>query len=65
MRDNVAAVHRVSENKKAINKGINMVRTSIDTFHHFRGTMNDTEVIRKQLLGPTTELVNNSNVNYN
>ena len=39
-----------------------MTRTSINIFHHFSGAINDTEIISKQFLGPTTELVDTANV---
>ena len=61
-RDNVAAAHKVSGKSIAINEGIDMMKTSIDIFHHFSRMMNDTEIIKKQFLGPTTELVNTSSV---
>ena len=62
MRDNATAAHRVSVNKIAINEGINMMRTNINIFHRFSRVMNDTEIISKQFLGPTTELVGTSSV---
>ena len=56
-KENVTVAYRVSGNKILINEGVNMTRTSINIFHHFSGTTNDTKIISKQFLGPTTELV--------
>ena len=61
-KENVTVAYRVSGNKILMNEGVNMTRTSINIFHHFSGTTNDTEIISKQFLGPTTELVDATSV---
>ena len=61
-REYIAAAPKVGGNNILINEGVNMTRTSINILNHFSGATNDTEIINKQSLGPTTEVVDTTSV---